>query len=114
MSASDNLSPEQFMFHATSRHNRDSIAKRGLLVEYDNGEGYTDPGVYLSPQISPHDTGHQDIWRVNTHGLELHDDPHADEGGGEKYTRTDITPDRLTLHRPGKFRYDEHGNLLAY
>lgn len=81
---------------------RESIREHGLQTQYDQGEGVTAPGVYLSPEVSPHRMPYHDVWKVDTSGLTLHPDHHGDEGGGEVYSEHDIHPSRLTLHIPAR------------
>jgi len=92
------------LYHATSPAHRNSIRDSGLRTEFDQGEDMTEPGIYMSPHSN--DDAHQDVWHVDIRGLRLHpDDPGNMEEfkdvGGSYFSKEDIPPERLHLHRPG-------------
>jgi 8-oxo-dGTP pyrophosphatase MutT (NUDIX family)/GNAT superfamily N-acetyltransferase len=102
LAASDDQQFDE-MYHATSPNVRSSIQQRGLTSEYDEGYGYTEPGIYMSPKPDPSE--YSDVWKVNTKGLHLHpDDPSQmhefRDVGGSYFSKEDIPPERLTFHRP--------------
>jgi 2'-5' RNA ligase len=93
------------MYHQSPARNRNYIGSTGLKTEFDNGEGYTEPGVYMSRKPGSSDTD-EDIWKVNTQGLRLHPDEPGQmhefrDVGGSYFSHEDISPDRLTLHHRG-------------
>jgi hypothetical protein len=40
------------MYHASPPCNRYGITREGLRIDLDMGEGCTEPGIYLSPNLS--------------------------------------------------------------
>jgi hypothetical protein len=92
------------LYHATSPVKRLSIGERGLQVKYHQGGGITEPGIYMSPR--PTQDGDEDVWEVDTRDVRLHPDDPAQmhefrDVGGSYFSKEDIPPDRLRLHRPG-------------
>lgn len=92
------------LYHAASPAKRHSIKAAGLRVEFDNGEGYTEPGIYMSPRPG-RDSG-QDIWEVSTSGVRLHPGTPSNlyefrDVGGSYFSTEDLPPGRLRLHRAG-------------
>ena len=94
------------LYHGTSPANRHSIRDTGLGVEYEQGYGSTEPGVYMSPRPDEHNTD-QDIWEVDTRGLHVHPDDTGNmyefrDVGGSYFSAEDIPPERLKLHYKGR------------
>jgi 2'-5' RNA ligase len=92
------------LYHASSPRNRNSVGSTGLRTEFDQGEGMTEPGIYMSPRPSP--SADEDVWKVDTRGLRLHpDDPgnmeEFQDVGGSYFSHEDIPASRLTLHQRG-------------
>ena len=94
------------LYHATSPSHRHSIRDTGLRVEFEQGYGVTEPGVYMSPRPDEHNTD-QDIWEVDARGMRVHpDDPGNQyefrDVGGSHFSAEDIPPERLKLHYKGR------------
>lgn len=103
MPANDHLGAQfERMYHASSPNNRHGIIKEGLNVDYDQGEGYTPRGVYMSPQ--PSTSSHEDVWEVNVKGVKLEPDSPSQmrefqDVGGSWFSSSSIPSSRLRLHR---------------
>lgn len=110
MSASDKLSPRQFLYHEAHLNDRESIRSGGLRPgkEWSFGTGEVVPaGVYLSPHgyseygSSMNDSSHfgYDKWRADVSGLDVRTD--LTQPGSAHYTPETIPPERLRLVKKG-------------
>ena len=93
------------LYHSTSPAKRHSIRDTGLRAEFDRGEGYTEPGIYMSPKPD-RESPSEDVWEVDARGLRVHPDTDGQmyefrDMGGSYFSKEDIGPERLRLHRAG-------------
>lgn len=98
------------MYHSSPAANRHSISQNGLDVDYDQGEGNTAPGIYMSPHAT--DNPFEDQWEVNTRGMHLHpDDPYQmqefQDQGGSYYSQHSIPAEHVRLHAPATKHWTE-------
>jgi len=101
MAAPDHLG-EQFMYHASPSWNRHGIAEQGLRTEFEQGEGSSPIGIFLSPR--PSESEYDDVWHVDTSGYKLEEDDSVQmrefqDVGGSWFVPHDIPADRVRLHR---------------
>ena len=86
----------RFLYHNTSKMNRESIRESGLLTQKDE---MGTSGIYLTDRLAM--TGrYYDTWKVNVTGLDLQKDPTTEpwrEGELWYVCYSDIPPKRLTL-----------------
>jgi hypothetical protein len=81
-------------YHDAPSNARVAVTNSGL-----RGQGKYKGRVYVSRDPYPTSrTGHGDIWKVNTAGLKLHQDPEGDEN--DYYVKGDVGPERVALHQP--------------
>ena len=92
MTASENLG-RQFMYHYSPPKHRESINTKGLRAR-NPGDEVGPRGVYVVPKRQP--WMGNDVWRVDTKGLDLHEDPWP--GGVEAYyTPNHVGRERIRL-----------------
>jgi hypothetical protein len=96
MAATDHLG-QQFMYHVSPVHNRESIQASGLDKRYSA----MGPRVYLSDHEGAQTRARDgyDIWKVDVTGVPTRED-RVDEGSA-RYAQRSIAPGRLSLHTLG-------------
>jgi hypothetical protein len=82
------------LYHYTSRDNRDSIMRHGLLADKSHTGG---PEIYLASKLT--NETQSDVWEVDARGLDIHPDFQVPEDNSDDWwvTYDDITPNRLKL-----------------